>query len=180
MALLIGWKGVLEDRLQRDERHRCLRTHGRRRPSGCFLQYHAHHPRDKRLVQTCLCPIRHKHVLRRYPDRRNGKLLFPPHAFWLKPISAFGLLVLTTFINGSPAFSIPSTLVSPHVDARRHTISSRFWCSSCDDGSIVPSTSHHRVTTIAWPGRVPVAEHWVVSSHIEAQPTHQRLRVATR
>src|SRR5215468_10533595 len=33
MALLIGGKGVLEDRLQRDERHRCLRTCGRRRAS---------------------------------------------------------------------------------------------------------------------------------------------------
>src|SRR5499427_10651656 len=38
MALLIGRKGVLEDRLERDERHRCLRTRGRRRASGCFLQ----------------------------------------------------------------------------------------------------------------------------------------------
>src|SRR5207248_6187943 len=54
MTLLIGGKGVLEDRLERNERHRCLRTHGRRRASGCFLQYHAHHPRDKRLVQSGL------------------------------------------------------------------------------------------------------------------------------
>jgi hypothetical protein len=51
MALFIGWKGVLEDRLERDERHRCLRTRGRRLSLGGFLQYHAHHPRDKRLVQ---------------------------------------------------------------------------------------------------------------------------------
>jgi hypothetical protein len=55
MALLIGWKRVLEDRLERDERHRCLRTRGRRRSSGCFLQYHAHYPRDKRLVQPLIC-----------------------------------------------------------------------------------------------------------------------------
>src|SRR5215475_15179844 len=34
MALLIGGKGVLEDGLQRDERHQGLRTHGRRRSSG--------------------------------------------------------------------------------------------------------------------------------------------------
>ena len=51
MTLLIGGKGVLEDRLERDERHWSLRTRGRRLSSGCFLQYHAHHPRDKRLVQ---------------------------------------------------------------------------------------------------------------------------------
>src|SRR5262249_31494229 len=51
MALLIGRKGVLEDRLQRDERHRCLRTSGRRASLGCFAQYHANYPRCKRLVQ---------------------------------------------------------------------------------------------------------------------------------
>jgi hypothetical protein len=44
MALLIGRKGVLEDRLERDERYRCLRTRGRRRSSGGFLQYHATYP----------------------------------------------------------------------------------------------------------------------------------------
>src|SRR5262245_31838579 len=59
MALLIGGKGVLEDRLERDERHRCLRTRGRRRPSGGFLQYHANYPRCKRLVQLLvLCQPR--------------------------------------------------------------------------------------------------------------------------
>src|SRR5215813_12108298 len=56
MALLIGGKGVLEDRLERDERHRCLRTRGRRRSSGGFLQYHANYPRCKRLVQP-MCMI---------------------------------------------------------------------------------------------------------------------------
>src|SRR5215510_15137479 len=52
MALLIGGKGVLEDGLERDERHRGLRTRDRRLSSGCFLQYHANHPRDKRLVRS--------------------------------------------------------------------------------------------------------------------------------
>ena len=47
----VGGKGVVEDHLQRDERHRCLRTRGRRLSSECFLQYHANYPRDKRLVQ---------------------------------------------------------------------------------------------------------------------------------
>src|SRR5262252_1291541 len=54
MALLIGGKGVLEDGLERDERHRGLRTRDRRLSSGCFLQYHANYPRDKRLVQSAL------------------------------------------------------------------------------------------------------------------------------
>jgi hypothetical protein len=55
MTLLIGGKGVLEDRLQRDERHRGLRTRGRRLSLGGFPQYHANYPRCKRLVQRPLC-----------------------------------------------------------------------------------------------------------------------------
>jgi hypothetical protein len=55
VVLCVGLKDVLEDHLQRDERHRCLRTGGCRLSSGGFLQYHAHHPRDKRLVQDMLC-----------------------------------------------------------------------------------------------------------------------------
>src|SRR5882762_9299969 len=51
MRLLIRRKGVLEDRLQRDERHWCLRTYGIRISSGGFVQYHADYPRCKRLVQ---------------------------------------------------------------------------------------------------------------------------------
>src|SRR5215468_399777 len=57
MALLIGRKGVLEDRLQRDERHRGLRTSGLRASWGCFAQYHANYPRCKRLVQFLLWHI---------------------------------------------------------------------------------------------------------------------------
>src|SRR5919197_6729969 len=69
MALLIDGKGVLEDRLQRDERHRGLRTRGRRLSVGGFLQYHANYPRCKRLVQRPLCragpgaPQGNSHVL---------------------------------------------------------------------------------------------------------------------
>ena len=56
MALFVGRKGILEDRLQRDERHRCLRRRGRRPSSGCFRQYHANHPRAARLVQRPSSP----------------------------------------------------------------------------------------------------------------------------
>src|SRR5262245_11609340 len=52
MARLIGRKSVLEDRLERDERHRGLRTRGRRRSSDGFLPYHANYLRCKRLVQS--------------------------------------------------------------------------------------------------------------------------------
>ena len=48
MALRLGRKGVLEDRLERDESHWCLRTQGIGPSLGCFIQYHANHPRDKR------------------------------------------------------------------------------------------------------------------------------------
>ena len=57
LRLLICGKGVLEDRLQRDERHRCLPTYGLRASSGCFAQYHANYPRCKRLVQQSLCQL---------------------------------------------------------------------------------------------------------------------------
>src|SRR5271157_187269 len=32
-----------------------------------------------------------------------------PRTFWFKPLSAFGLLVLTTFISSSPGLAMPST-----------------------------------------------------------------------
>src|SRR5215470_17977713 len=83
MALLIGRKRVLEDRLERDERHRCLRTRGRRRASGCFLQYHAHHPRDKRLVQR---PLSEVHWSKRetvtMEDRDHSQMLRHDVAAW--------------------------------------------------------------------------------------------------
>src|SRR5215471_6681978 len=63
MALLIGRKGVLEDRLQRDERHRSLRTSVLRASLGCFAQYHANYPRCKRLVQRRICYRWHQRSL---------------------------------------------------------------------------------------------------------------------
>ena len=48
---LVGGKGVLEDRLERDQSPPCLRTQSIEPSSGCFVQYHANYPRDKRLVQ---------------------------------------------------------------------------------------------------------------------------------
>jgi len=57
MRLLIRRKGVLEDRLQRDERHRGLRTSGLRASLGCFAQYHANYPHCKRLVQLFICGV---------------------------------------------------------------------------------------------------------------------------
>ncbi len=39
---------------------------------------------------------------------RQGSSATRPHAFWLKPISVFGLLDLTTFNSGSLALTLPS------------------------------------------------------------------------
>src|SRR5262249_25637925 len=95
MALLIGGKGVLEDRLERDERHRCLRTPSRRRSSGGFLQYHANYPRCKRLVQS-LFPVSASPVLP-LGTRQSGSiqdrkaLLSEPVAFLFIEIAALSM-----------------------------------------------------------------------------------------
>src|SRR3954468_18124328 len=40
-----------------------------------------------------------------------------PRTVWSKPLSAFGLLVLTTFISSSPELAMPSTLAPDRLDA---------------------------------------------------------------
>src|SRR5262249_19725659 len=50
-----------------------------------------------------------------------GEFPYRPRACWLKPVSIFGLLDLTTFNSGSPVLTRPSLLAPDHVDARsRH------------------------------------------------------------
>lgn len=74
-------------------------------------------------------------------DRENEEPLSQPRAFWLKPVSVFGLLVLTTFIDGSHLFSIPSTLAPDRFDASSHGLSSRFGRRfSMQQGYIIPRT----------------------------------------
>src|SRR5215510_1329536 len=98
MALLIGRKSVLEDRLERDERHRGLRTRGRRRSSGGFLQYHANYPRCKRLVQRPLC-----YVAERYKGREKGLyfwISFLGKIVWsVDTALAGGLRLLSSFLG---------------------------------------------------------------------------------
>ena len=53
-------------------------------------------------------------------QRRQGKgdAPAPGHVpFWFKPVSIFGLLVLTTFIGSSPELAMPSTLVPDRLGA---------------------------------------------------------------
>src|SRR5208337_3309239 len=40
-----------------------------------------------------------------------------PRTFWFKPLSAFGLLDLTTFISSSPELAMPSTLAPNRLSA---------------------------------------------------------------
>jgi hypothetical protein len=61
-------------------------------------------------------------------QRRQGKGEDPctwPHTVWFKPISAFGLSVLTTFISSSPELALPSTLAPDRFGVRSRRIPSR-------------------------------------------------------
>src|SRR5512135_2797274 len=48
-----------------------------------------------------------------------------PRTFWFKPLSAFGLLVLTTFISSSPGLAMPSTLAPDRLGASSRRALSR-------------------------------------------------------
>ena len=48
-----------------------------------------------------------------------------PLTFWSKPLSAFGLLVLTTFISSSPGLAMPSTLAPDRLSASSRRALSR-------------------------------------------------------
>ena len=48
-----------------------------------------------------------------------------PRTFWFKPLSTFGLLVLTTFIGSSPELAMPSTLVPDRLGAGSRRVPSR-------------------------------------------------------
>ena len=48
-----------------------------------------------------------------------------PRTFWFKPVSAFGLLDLTTFISSSPGLAMPSTLAPDRLGVGSRRIPSR-------------------------------------------------------
>ena len=48
-----------------------------------------------------------------------------PHTFWFKPVSAFGLLDLTTFISSAPGLAMPSTLAPDRLGVGSRRIPSR-------------------------------------------------------
>ena len=57
--------------------------------------------------------------------------------FWFKPVSIFGLLRMTAFIEGSHLFTMPSILAPSPPNAGRDTIPLRFWCHPFGCGYIV-------------------------------------------
>src|SRR6266487_1039137 len=85
-------------------------------------------------------------------------------AFWLKSLSTFDLFFLTTFTRSSLVLTIPSdpssrTALVLAVAISLHSMN----CRHIRRGYIVPEASHHRITPVACPGRVLVAEYQVVS-----------------
>ena len=79
-----------------------------------------------------------------------------PCAFWLKPVSIFGLLDLTTFISGSPGLTRPSLLAPDHVDARSRHRPSRLDGHPVDEGTL---SRELRTAGLLQP-RVPVGDQW--------------------
>ena len=75
--------------------------------------------------------------------------------FWLRPVSIFGRLKLTTFIKSSHTLAMSSTLAPSHLDAGSQTVSSRFRPPSCE-GRI-------RCKRAYYPLRVRVMGHPVTS-----------------
>ena len=57
--------------------------------------------------------------------QENREPLHQPRTFWFKPLSAFGLLDLTTFISSSLELAMPSTLAPDRLDAGSRRVPSR-------------------------------------------------------
>ena len=71
--------------------------------------------------------------------------------FWAKPLSIFGLFIVTTFTDSSRLFALPSLPSSRPPDAGSCGVVSRLHLA----GYIVPWASHHRVASVAGHGREP-------------------------
>ena len=94
---------------------------------------------------------------------RVRSVLSLPLAFWLKPISTLGLSILTTFINRSLPFPIPSFLAPYRVGAPGVDVLSRFCLHPYGAGFVVLRASHPAVTGNACRSRKRVVAHTVRS-----------------
>ena len=81
-----------------------------------------------------------------------------PLTFWFKPLSAFGLLVLTTFISEFTWVSQADPPWPPTALAQQSTSSlTRSPATVLSVGEVRwPKSLHHRITPVARLGRVPV------------------------
>jgi hypothetical protein len=83
--------------------------------------------------------------------------------FWLKPDSAFGLLLITTFISSSHSLTmLPNLAPYPPWRWQKTTISHET-AAARSAGYIVPVASHDIVTNPACTGRLRLTEQPVSS-----------------
>ena len=88
----------------------------------------------------------------------------PDHLpFWVKPISIFGLSLVTAFISTSPGLTCPGLLAPDRLDADSRRVGSRVHDRSKDRGYVVPQASDITVAGDARWGSRPMAEHRVKS-----------------
>lgn len=77
--------------------------------------------------------------------------------FWVRPVSAFGLLTITTFISSSDSLTLPSSLAPPpHWHLQRHVhLTISMWLAP---GYIVSVASYQAVTSFACTDRLRATE----------------------
>lgn len=99
-----------------------------------------------------------------------------PHRvpFWSKPVSTFGLLLVTTFIGSSHRLVVPAhpLLLSAFVLA--DSASPRGSAYRLPGGYVAPRASHRAVTGSACPGMERLMEQPVSSGH--TSPVKQKLK----
>jgi len=88
-------------------------------------------------------------------DRVGQQRTIPsiPLTFWFRPVSIFGLSLITTFISNSHMLRIPSFLAPIRPDAARVEFASRLPLPAEAEGFIVTRASHKAVTSDACRGR---------------------------
>ena len=88
------------------------------------------------------------------------------YLFWFKPVSIFGLALITAFTSTSPELTCPGLLAPDRLDASSRRVGSRVHGRSEDRGYVVPQASDLIVAGDACWGSRPMAEHRVMSEDI--------------
>ncbi|REG58668.1 hypothetical protein B0G80_1338 [Paraburkholderia sp. BL6669N2] len=113
-------------------------------------------------------PIRRRLVVHGGPVHEGHST---PRTVWFKPVSTFGLLLVTTFIRSSHTLVVPAhpLLLSAFVLA--DSASPRGSADRLPGGYVVPRASHQAVTGSACPGRERLMEQPVSSAHTFSSET---------